>query len=71
MDTGKGLLDHQLKVINVGLELFALTFQQYDVPVVHLDWRPPAGGDPHLSELLQRLKPSGAPANRDGKIANR
>ena len=65
MDTGKGLLGHQLKVINVGLELFALTFQQYDVPVVHMDWRPPAGGDPHLAELLRRLKLSDAPANKE------
>ncbi len=54
--TGKPLLGRELKVINIGLELFAATLERYDVPVVHLDWQPPAGGDPHLVDLLRRLK---------------
>jgi hypothetical protein len=39
-------------VINVGLELFTATFAAVDVPAVHVDWRPPAGGDPRLAALL-------------------
>ena len=43
------------KVINVGLELFAkeLTSQGFDV--THVDWTPPAGGDPDLASLLSKL----------------
>jgi FdrA protein len=43
------------KVINVGLEIFAkeLTSQGFDV--THVDWKPPAGGDPELASLLAKL----------------
>ena len=60
MASGKRLLGHGLKVINIGLELFAATLERYDIPVVHLDWQPPAGGDPGLAELLRRLGARGA-----------
>jgi hypothetical protein len=43
------------RVVNVGLDLFALALARLDVPVVHVDWRPPAGGDPRLAALLARL----------------
>jgi Protein of unknown function (DUF1116) len=54
------LLGGAPRVVNVGLELFAATLGALDVPVVHVDWRPPAGGDPRLSELLARLLPQRA-----------
>ena len=43
------------KVINIGLEIFAkeLTSQGFDV--THVDWTPPAGGDPELASLLSKL----------------
>lgn len=44
------------QVINVGLELFAESLSAQAVPVVDLDWRPPAGGKKHLQELLERLE---------------
>jgi FdrA protein len=44
------------KVINLGLELFATQLRACDVPVVHVDWRPPAGGDKRLVSLLERLR---------------
>jgi len=49
------LLSGELKVINVGLEGFAETLEGLGVPVVHVDWRPPAGGDPRLAGLLAKL----------------
>ena len=49
------LFSQPIRVINLGLELFALELQAADVTVVHVDWRPPAGGDPHLLALLARL----------------
>jgi hypothetical protein len=50
------LLTADLRVINVGLELFAHTLTALDVPVVHVDWQPPAHGDLHVAELLARLE---------------
>jgi hypothetical protein len=44
-----------VRVLNVGLELFAETLQANGVEVVHVDWRPPAGGDERLAALLAAL----------------
>jgi FdrA protein len=44
------------RIINVGLELFATQLAAHGVPVVHVDWRPPAGGDTRLASLLERLR---------------
>lgn len=43
------------RVVNVGLDLFAAELARRGVPVAHVDWRPPAGGDPRLTALLARL----------------
>jgi Protein of unknown function (DUF1116) len=43
------------RVVNIGLEGFARDLAGLGVPVVHVDWRPPAQGDIHLAELLLRL----------------
>ena len=45
-----------LRVVNVGLELFAEELRAEGVEVVQVDWRPPAGGDPRLAGLLERLE---------------
>jgi FdrA protein len=44
------------RVINLGLELFAASLTACGVPVVHVDWRPPAGGNTRLAGLLERLR---------------
>ncbi len=49
------LLRAPLKVINVGLEVFAQELERQSVAVVRVDWRPPAGGDPKLADLLSKL----------------
>jgi FdrA protein len=49
------LLTAPLRVINVGLEGLAESLEALDVPVVQVDWRPPAGGDPKLADLLSKL----------------
>lgn len=49
------LLKQVPKVINVGLESFAQDLEKQKVAVVQLDWRPSAGGDPELADLLSRL----------------
>ena len=45
-------------VINIGLEVFADTLNELGFPVVQVDWRPPAGGDQRLTDLLSRLNRS-------------
>ena len=44
-----------LRVINVGLEKFSEELEGLDVQVTHVDWRPPAGGNVKLAELLSKL----------------
>jgi len=51
----KQLLEQPLKVINIGLEGFAMELKQQGVEVVHVDWVPPAGGDPKMADLLSKL----------------
>ena len=54
-ETGAGLLEGPPRVINVGLETFAEDLLGQDIEVVHLRWRPPAGGDMALARLLSLL----------------
>jgi FdrA protein len=41
--------------INIGVVDFAETLQIQGIQVVHVNWTPPAGGDPELMELLDQL----------------
>ena len=49
------LLQSRPRVINLGLAVFATDLDAQDVDVVHVDWRPPAGGDEDLARLLSML----------------
>ena len=42
--------------INVGLESFAENLVAQGTPAVHVDWRPPAGGNEKLIAILERMK---------------
>ena len=48
-------LQKPVRVVNIGLERFAEDLRMADIPVIQMDWRPPAGGDPKLIALLDRL----------------
>ena len=43
------------RVINIGLERFAEDLAAQGIPVQHVQWAPPAGGDALLADLLSRL----------------
>ena len=43
-------------VINAGLRSFAQDLQATSTAVVHFQWAPIAGGNPHLARLLARLQ---------------
>jgi len=45
-----------LRVANLGLASFAEALRAAGCPVVEVDWRPPAGGDPALARLLDGLR---------------
>ena len=45
-----------LAAINVGLESFAEALQAQDAAVIHVDWKPPAGGNEKLAGILARMR---------------
>ena len=49
------LLAKRPKPINVGLEQFSKSLREQGVQVVQVDWKPEAGGDPEMIELLSKL----------------
>ena len=49
-------LRQPLDAINVGLESFTASLAAQGAPVIHLDWRPPAGGNEKLMSILERMK---------------
>ncbi len=44
-----------IRIANIGVELFAESIAAQNAPVVQVDWRPPAGGDPEMMNRLDRL----------------
>ena len=48
--------ERELQVINIGLMNFYSSVKSQDVACVHVDWRPPAGGNPKLLDILSRLQ---------------
>jgi FdrA protein len=52
----KNLLAAPPRVVNVGLELFAVNLASQGAAVVHVQWAPPAGGNAHLAGLLDKLR---------------
>jgi hypothetical protein len=56
MDRILNLFRQDLMVINLGLEAFGEALTEQGVEVVQMDWKPPAGGNAELIELLDRLE---------------
>jgi len=55
----QNLFSRELRVVNLGLSSFADTLRESRTPVIDLDWKPPAGGDTGLADLLDRLSIDG------------
>jgi FdrA protein len=45
-----------LAAINIGVESFASSLQAQGARVIHVEWRPPAGGNERLMGILARMK---------------
>ncbi len=56
MSSLKTLFREEVKVFNVGIPSFADDLKRQNVPVAHVEWRPPAGGNKRVIELLDRIK---------------
>lgn len=54
MDKRKEMLK-EVKVINVGLGVFAESLVEQKARMVQVDWRPAAGGDERLQKILNKL----------------
>jgi hypothetical protein len=49
------LLRSELRVVNIGLREFARDLETCKVPVIHVDWSPPAVTNPKIVSLLAKL----------------
>jgi FdrA protein len=56
MTGGTFFFAEPLRVVNIGIEVFAEDLKADGVQVVHLDWRPPSGGDSRLAAMLANLE---------------
>lgn len=56
MRQNQPLLGEDLKVVNIGLSLFAESLQKAGVPTTDVDWRPPAESDQRLTETLRNIQ---------------
>lgn len=45
----------KLKIINVGAKNFHDSLRAQEADSVHVDWKPPAGGDREMAGLLDKL----------------
>lgn len=50
------LFKKELKVVNIGLDSFYKELKETEVDVIHVNWRPPAGGNKKMIKLLDKLK---------------
>ena len=55
-DVSRDLLGAPPRVINIGLEIFAVNLTDQGAQVAHVRWSPPAGGNAHLAGLLEKLQ---------------
>ena len=56
MNKDQSPLNREVCVINIGIERFAEDLRKDGVPVIQMDWRPPAGGNKRLINLLDSLE---------------
>ena len=50
------LFAKELKVVNLGIESFYRDLVNQKKPAIHVEWKPVAGGNEKMAELLKLLK---------------
>jgi hypothetical protein len=56
MEKIQELFTKPLQVANIGLMSFYEAVKTQKVTCIHVDWKPPAGGDEKLLSILSRLQ---------------
>ena len=56
MNKLSGLFRKKLKVVNMGIESFSDSVKLQNGKVIHVRWRPPAGGNKRLRDILSKLR---------------
>jgi FdrA protein len=56
LDVDPAVLNQPLAAINVGLESFTESLLAQGSKAIQMDWRPPAGGDQKMMDILERMK---------------
>lgn len=51
----KELLQQGPVAVNLGLQDFAASLEMQGIEVIHVNWAPPAGGDPEMMAILDEL----------------
>ena len=54
-DASDDILEQELKVINIGLDIFKDALEEQDVEVVQVDWEVPAKGDEKVINILKKM----------------
>jgi len=49
------LLATSVAAVNIGVEDFAENLEAQSAQVVHVNWTPPAGGDPEIIAILDKI----------------
>ena len=49
------LVSSPIQAINIGVKDFAENLESQEVEVVHVNWTPPAGGDPEIIAILDQI----------------
>lgn len=55
MEKQAKLFETDLQVINIGLDRFNEAVKDQGRNSIQVDWRPPAGGNQRLQEILEKL----------------
>ena len=50
------LLRSEVRVVNIGLREFARDLETCEVPVVHVDWSPPAASNPQDRQSARQAR---------------
>lgn len=59
MENIDALLREKLRIINIGVESFAESLHNQESEVLHVAWKPPAGGDERTLKVLEKLNQPG------------
>ncbi len=55
MNTIDNLFKNEITVLNIGAETFTAELKLQGINAIQLDWKPPAGGNPELIKVLDKL----------------